>query len=67
MLFNLEALLLDARIDFAKAERDFIVSLFELAFQLGTLSSPQLNHCKMAIFKAFFILLAKRTKCVHLL
>ena len=31
------SLLLDARISFAKAERDFIISKFELAFQLGTL------------------------------
>ena len=32
------SLLLDARIAFARAERDFITSKFELAFQLGTLS-----------------------------
>ena len=32
------SLLLDSRISFAKAELDFIVSKFELAFQLGTLS-----------------------------
>ena len=32
------SLLLDARISFAKAELDFIISKFELAFQLGTLS-----------------------------
>ena len=32
------SLLLDARIAFAKAERDFIVSQFELAKQVGTLS-----------------------------
>ena len=32
------SLLLNARIAFAKAERDFIVSQFELALQLGTLS-----------------------------
>ena len=32
------SLLLDARIAFAKAERDFMISKFELAFQLGTLS-----------------------------
>ena len=30
--------LLDARIAFAKAERDFMVSQFELAKQIGTLS-----------------------------
>ena len=32
------SLLLDARISFAKAEKDFIISKFQLAFQLGTLS-----------------------------
>ena len=32
------SLLLDARIAFAKAERDFIVSQFELAKQTGSLS-----------------------------
>mgnify|MGYP001390384554 CR=1 FL=1 len=32
------SLLLNARIAFAKAERDFMISKFELAFQLGTLS-----------------------------
>ena len=32
------SLLLDARIAFARAERDFMISKFELAFQLGTLS-----------------------------
>jgi len=32
------SLLLDARISFAKAERDFIISKFELTIQLGTLS-----------------------------
>ena len=32
------SLLLDARIAFAKAERDLMISKFELAFQLGTLS-----------------------------
>ena len=32
------SLLLNSRIEFAKAERDFIISQFELAFQLGTLS-----------------------------
>ena len=32
------SLLLDARIAFAKAERDFYVSQFELAKQIGTLS-----------------------------
>ena len=32
------SLLLDARIAFAKAQRDFMISKFDLAFQLGTLS-----------------------------
>ena len=32
------SLLLDSKIEFAKAERDFVISKFELAFQLGTLS-----------------------------
>ena len=32
------SLLLDSRIAFAKAERDFIISQFNLAFQLGILS-----------------------------
>ncbi len=35
--------LLDARIAFAKAERDFMISKFELAFQLGTLSSTSIK------------------------
>ena len=37
------SLLLDARISFAKAERDFIISKFELAFQLGTLSADSIK------------------------
>ena len=37
------SLLLDSRIAFAKAERDFIISKFELAFQLGTLSSSSIK------------------------
>jgi len=37
------SLLLDARIDFAKAERDFIVSQFELAKQAGSLSIKSLK------------------------
>ena len=37
------SLLLDARIAFAKAERDFMISKFELAFQLGTLSSTSIK------------------------
>ena len=32
------SLVLDARIAFARAERDYIISKFELSFQLGTLS-----------------------------
>ena len=37
------SLLLDSRIAFAKAERDFIISKFELSFELGTLSLSSLN------------------------
>ena len=37
------SLLLEARIDFAKAERDYMISQFELAEQLGTLSVKSLN------------------------
>ena len=37
------SLLLNARISHAKAERDFIISKFELAFQLGTLSLNSIN------------------------
>ena len=37
------SLLLDARISSAKAERDFIISKFELAFQLGTLSLDSIS------------------------
>ena len=37
-LIQSRSLLLDARIDFAKSERDFMVSQFELARQLGSLS-----------------------------
>ena len=37
------SLLLDARISFAKAERDYMISQFELAEQLGTLSVKSLN------------------------
>ena len=37
------SLLLDARISHAKAERDFIISQFELAFQLGTLTSSSVK------------------------
>jgi outer membrane protein len=37
------SLLLDARIAFAKAERDFIVSQFELAKQAGSLSIKSLK------------------------
>ena len=37
------SLLLDARIAFAKAERDLIISKFQLAFQLGTLSSSSIK------------------------
>ena len=37
------SLLLNARIAYAKAERDFIISKFKLAFQLGTLSSTSIK------------------------
>ena len=37
-LIQSRSLLLDARITFAKSERDFIISQFELAKQLGSLS-----------------------------
>ena len=37
-LIQSRSLLLDARIAFSKSERDFIVSQFELAKQIGTLS-----------------------------
>ena len=37
------SLLFDARIAFAKAERDFIISQFELAKQIGTLSINSLK------------------------
>jgi len=37
------SLLLDSRITFAKAERDFVISKFELAFQLGTLSIDSIS------------------------
>ena len=42
-LIQSRSLLLDARIAFAKAERDFMISKFELAFQLGTLSSTSIK------------------------
>ena len=38
------SLLLDARISFAKAERDFIISKFKLASQLGTLTLDSVNY-----------------------
>ena len=37
------SLLLSSRIDFAKAERDFVISKFELALQIGTLSVSSIN------------------------
>ncbi len=37
------SLLLDSRIAFAKAERDYVISQFKLAFQLGTLSSNSIK------------------------
>ena len=37
------SLLLESRIAFAKAERDFVISKFELAFQLGALSAKAIE------------------------
>ena len=37
-LIQSRSLLLEARINFAKSERDFVVSQFELAKKLGSLS-----------------------------
>ena len=43
-LIQSRSLLLDARISFAKAKRDFMISKFELAFQVGTLSSSSIKY-----------------------
>ena len=37
------SLLLDSRIAFAKAKRDYVISQFELAKQIGTLSLKNVN------------------------
>ena len=42
-LIQSRSLLLDARIAFARSERDFVVSQFELVKQLGSLSIKSLN------------------------
>ena len=42
-LIQSRSLLLDARIDFARSERDYIVSQFELAKRLGSLSIQSIN------------------------
>ena len=42
-LIQSRSLLLDSRISFAKAKKDFIISKFELAFQVGTLSSSSIK------------------------
>ena len=42
-LIQSRSLLLDARIAFAKSERDFIISQFELSNQIGTLSNKTLK------------------------
>ena len=42
-LIQSRSLLLDARIDFARSERDYIISQFELAKQLGSLSIQSIN------------------------
>ena len=61
------SLLLNARIDYAKAQRDFVISKFELAFNLGSLSKYILNHYKMAIYKAFIYLAKKNKMCTFTL
>ena len=52
------SLLLDSRIEFAKAERDFMISKFELAFQIGTLSLSSINSSIIYIIKVYLIILA---------
>ena len=42
-LIQTRSLLLDSKIAFAKSERDFLVSQFELAKQIGTLSPKSLK------------------------
>ena len=42
-LIQSRALLLDARIAFAKSERDFVVSQFELLRQIGVLSKESVK------------------------
>ena len=42
-LIQSRSLLLDARIDFARSERDYIISQFELAKQLGSLTIQSIN------------------------
>ena len=42
-LIQSRSLLLDARIDFARSERDYIISQFELAKRLGSLSIQSIN------------------------
>ena len=42
-LIQSRSLLLDARIDFARSERDYIISQFELAKRLGSLSIQLIN------------------------
>ena len=42
-LIQSRSLLLDARIDFARSERDYIISQFELAERLGSLSIQSIN------------------------
>ena len=54
--------LLEARIAHAKAEKDFFISQFELAKQIGTLSKTLSNKLNYSKFKA----LDKKNKCVHL-
>ena len=42
-LIQSRSLLLNARIDFARAERDFMISKVELAYTIGTLSLSSIN------------------------
>ena len=44
------SLLFEARIAFAKAERDFMISQFALAKQIGTLSKNSLTYPKICVY-----------------
>ena len=62
------SLLLNARIANAKAERDFIISKFQLMAELGELTLKSIKKIlELPLFLSeYFIILIKRTKCVHL-